>query len=133
MDRIRNEVIRNKLRVTEVTKKIQERRMQWYGHVMRRDEDYVGKRVRKMEVSGRRARGRPKKKWEHCVTKDLEGKGLSENDVQNRGKWKLLSRNTDPTRVRVEKGKEEEEEEEIKNKKNVDNRNKIRTEAKRKA
>uniref|UniRef100_A0A8D9A964 Endonuclease-reverse transcriptase n=1 Tax=Cacopsylla melanoneura TaxID=428564 RepID=A0A8D9A964_9HEMI len=97
MDRIRNEVIRNKLRVTEVTKKIQERRMQWYGHVMRRDEDYVGKRVRRMEVAGRRARGRPKKKWEHCVTKDLEEKGLSENDVQNRGRWKLLSRNADPT------------------------------------
>uniref|UniRef100_A0A8D9A949 Endonuclease-reverse transcriptase n=1 Tax=Cacopsylla melanoneura TaxID=428564 RepID=A0A8D9A949_9HEMI len=57
MDRIRNEVIRNKLRVTEVTKKIQERRMQWYGHVMRRDEDYVGKRVRRMEGAGRRARG----------------------------------------------------------------------------
>ncbi|KAL1448427.1 hypothetical protein WDU94_003661 [Cyamophila willieti] len=97
LDRIRNEVIRNKLRVTEVTKKIQERRLQWYGHVMRRDEDYVGKIVNRMQVAGRRARGRPKKKWEHCVTKDLEEKGLSENDAQNRGRWKLLTRNADPT------------------------------------
>ncbi|KAL1448567.1 hypothetical protein WDU94_013997 [Cyamophila willieti] len=97
LDRIRNEVIRNKLRVTEVTKKIQERRLQWYGHVMRRDEDYVGKIVNRMQVAGRRARGRPKKKWEHCVTKDLEEKGLSENDARNRSRWKLLTRNADPT------------------------------------
>ncbi|KAI5746693.1 hypothetical protein M8J77_006372 [Diaphorina citri] len=97
MDRIRNEVIRDKIKVTEVTKKIQERRLQWYGHVMRRDEDYVGKRVSRMEVEGRRARGRPKKRWEHCINKDLSEKGLRGNEVHNRGSWKLLTKNADPT------------------------------------
>jgi hypothetical protein len=76
-------VIRNKIKVTEVTKKIQERRLQWYGHVMRRDKEYVGKRVRQIQAEGRRTRGRPKKKWEHYVNKDLEEKGLSEEDVNN--------------------------------------------------
>jgi hypothetical protein len=37
LDRIRNEVIRNKIKVKEVSKKVQERRMQWYGHVQRRE------------------------------------------------------------------------------------------------
>ncbi|KAI5751754.1 hypothetical protein M8J77_010552 [Diaphorina citri] len=97
MDRIRNEVIRNKIKVTEVTKKTQERRLQWYGHVMRRDREYVGKRVRQIQVEGRRTRGKPKKKWEHCVNKDLEEKGLSEENANNRGRWKLLSKNADPT------------------------------------
>ncbi|KAL1447841.1 hypothetical protein WDU94_001904 [Cyamophila willieti] len=97
MDRIRNEVIRNKTKVTEVTKKIQERRLQWYGHVMRRDDDYVGKKVRRMQVEGRRGRGRPKKKWEHCVNSDLTEKGLTGYEVYDRGKWKLLARNADPT------------------------------------
>uniref|UniRef100_A0A8D8XLD5 Endonuclease-reverse transcriptase n=1 Tax=Cacopsylla melanoneura TaxID=428564 RepID=A0A8D8XLD5_9HEMI len=67
MDRIRNEVIRNKIKVTEVSKKIQERRLQWHGHVERRDESYIGKRVQRMEVRGRKGRGRPKKRWRNCV------------------------------------------------------------------
>ena len=33
----------------EISKKVQERRMQWYRHVMRRDEEYVGKRVMGIE------------------------------------------------------------------------------------
>uniref|UniRef100_A0A8D9FDT2 Endonuclease-reverse transcriptase n=1 Tax=Cacopsylla melanoneura TaxID=428564 RepID=A0A8D9FDT2_9HEMI len=42
LDRIRNEVIRGKIKVTELSKKVQERRLQWFGHVERRDESYIG-------------------------------------------------------------------------------------------
>ena len=42
-----------------LTQKVQERRMRWYGHVMRRDEEYVGKRAMGIEAQGSR-RGRPK-------------------------------------------------------------------------
>ncbi|XP_066941095.1 uncharacterized protein [Macrobrachium rosenbergii] len=38
MDRIKNERIRGTTKVVELSKKAQERRLQWYGHVMRRDE-----------------------------------------------------------------------------------------------
>ena len=96
LDRIRNEVIRNKIKVTEVSKKIQERRLQWYGHVERRDEDYVGKRVERMIVRGRVGRGRPKKRWKNCVFKDLREKGISGSETQNRTNWKRLTRNADP-------------------------------------
>ena len=34
----------------EITKKVQERRLKWYGLVMRRDEHYVGRRAMKMKV-----------------------------------------------------------------------------------
>ena len=44
----------------EITKKVQERRLKWYGHVMRREEQYVGRRTMEMKVQGRRKRGRPK-------------------------------------------------------------------------
>jgi len=56
LDRIRNERIRGTIKVKEISKKVQERRLQWYGHVMRKDEDYVEKRVMEMEVPGRRDR-----------------------------------------------------------------------------
>ena len=40
----------------EITKKVQERRLTWYGHVMRREEHYVGSRAMVMKVQGRRKR-----------------------------------------------------------------------------
>ena len=41
----------------EISKKVQESRLKWYGHVLRREEEYVGKRVMAMEVPGKRRRG----------------------------------------------------------------------------
>ena len=46
----------------EIAKKVQERRLKWYGHVMRREENYVGRRAMEMEVQGRRKRGRLRRK-----------------------------------------------------------------------
>ena len=72
-DKIRNE----KIRGSTISKKVQECRMRWYGHVMRRDEEYVGKRVMGIEMQGSRRRGRPKKRWVDCVKDDMREKGLS--------------------------------------------------------
>ena len=58
LDRIRNERIRGTTKVGEISKKVQESRLKWYGHVLRREEEYVGKRVMVMEVPGKRRRGR---------------------------------------------------------------------------
>ena len=60
LDRIRNERIRGG---GEISKKVQESRLKWYGHALRREDEYVGKRVMGMEVSGKRRRGRPKRRW----------------------------------------------------------------------
>ena len=54
---MRNEYIRGTVKVTEASKKIQEARLRWYGHVRRRDDDYVGRRVMDIEAPGRRRRG----------------------------------------------------------------------------
>ena len=64
---IRNERIRGKTKVGEITKKVQERRLKWYGHVMRREEHYVIRRAMVMIVQGIRKRGIPKA----TVTPDL--------------------------------------------------------------
>ena len=45
LDRIKGKRIRGTVKVTEISKKMHERRLQWYGYVMRRDVNYVGKRV----------------------------------------------------------------------------------------
>ena len=38
--KIRNDFIRGTVKVAEVSKKIQERRLQWFGHVMRREDGH---------------------------------------------------------------------------------------------
>ena len=38
LDRIRNEIIRGTTKVGEISKKVQESRLKWYGHVLRRED-----------------------------------------------------------------------------------------------
>ena len=70
--------------MTEISKNVQQRRLQWYGHVMRIDEDYVEKRVMEMEVRGRRNRGRPKRGWLDSVKVDLMEKRLEGNKFHDK-------------------------------------------------
>ena len=97
LDRIRNERIRGTMKVGEISKKVQESRLKWYGHVLRREDEYVGKRVMAMEVPGKRRRGRPKRRWMDTIGNDLSEKELSREDTQDRAKWRHLIRHIDPT------------------------------------
>ena len=40
----------------EISKKLQESRLKWYGQVLKREEEYVGKKIMVMEVPGKRSR-----------------------------------------------------------------------------
>ena len=75
----------------EITMKVQERRLKWCGHIMRRQEHYVGRRAMVMQVQGRRKRGRPKRKWLDKVKDAIKEKGLSANDVYDRATWSRMS------------------------------------------
>ena len=70
----------------DISKKVQESRLKWYGHVLRREDEYVGKRVMAMEVPGKRRRGRPKRRWMDTIGNDLSEKELSREDTQDRAK-----------------------------------------------
>ena len=49
-DKIRNEYIRHTVKIERLGIKMREGRLRWYGHVMRRDQEYVGRRVMEMEL-----------------------------------------------------------------------------------
>ena len=97
LDRIRNEIIRGTTKVGEISKKVQESRLKWYGHVLRREDECVGKRVMGMEVPEKRRRGRPKWEWLDSIRNDLWERELSREDAQNRPRCRRFTRHIDPT------------------------------------
>ena len=83
--------------MTEVHKKVQEKRLRCYGQVQRREGDHVTRRTLEMELEGRRPRGRPIRRWMDCVHEDFAVRRLRRRDVADRGRWKEVSKNSDPT------------------------------------
>ena len=81
--------------MAELSRKVQEARLRWYGHVLRRDEA-VERRMMDMEVQGRRRRGRSKTRWKDCKAADVREKQLDFGMVHNRNDWRQLIKNSDP-------------------------------------
>ena len=78
-----------------MAKKVQESRLKWYGHVLRREEEYVGNSVMVTEVPGKRRRVRTKRRWLHDIKKDLSERELSREEAQDRVQWRRLIGNID--------------------------------------
>lgn len=94
-DRIRNETIRNRLKVAPLMKKIEKGQLRWLGHLERMDEGRVAKRRWNWRPEGRRSAGRPRKRWIDGVEEILKENNLPnirtlrENDVFNdRMEWR---------------------------------------------
>ena len=91
-DKIRNEYIRGTVKVKGLGMKMTESRLRWYGHVMREDQEYVGRKMMQMELPGKRKERdqRPKKRFLDVVKEDMVG--AKETDVENRTAWRKMIR-----------------------------------------
>ena len=56
-DKIRNEYIRGTINLERLGMKMREGRLKCYGHVTRRHQEYLGRRVMEMELPGKKERG----------------------------------------------------------------------------
>ena len=72
--------MRGTAKIAKLGDKLQNARLCWYGHIKRREEDYVGKRIMEMAVPDIRKRGRPKRRWMDLVREDMERVGARERD-----------------------------------------------------
>ena len=73
-DKIRNEYIRSTSGVHQELRlgmKMREGRLRWYGHVMKRDQEYVGRKMMEMKLPEKRRRGRPKKRFLDVIKEDM--------------------------------------------------------------
>ena len=77
-DRIKNETIRGIIvRVTPIKSVLTQKRLSWYGHVMRREETYITRSTLRMTVMGTRPRGRPKMRWLDRMKSDMRIYGIN--------------------------------------------------------
>ena len=96
MDKIRNEYIRGTAQVGRFGEKTQEARLRWYGHVRRKDNGYIGRRMMKMEPPGKRKRGRPKTRFMDVVKEDMAEVEVTVEDTEDRNNWRWKIRCGDP-------------------------------------
>ncbi|KAK3511371.1 hypothetical protein QTP70_005282 [Hemibagrus guttatus] len=95
LDRIRNKYIRGTAHVGRLGDKVMEARLRWFGHVQRRESEYIGRRMLDMELPGRRQRGKPKRR-ETALPLGLHGGRIPGRDLLRllgllRFLWEVLS------------------------------------------
>ena len=81
-----------KLGICDLAVLVQERRLRWFGHVMRSNGEI--NRVGSRPVPGRKGTGRPKKTWDERVKQDLKVCGLSEASTQDGVSWRSSVKNS---------------------------------------
>ncbi|KAK3516612.1 hypothetical protein QTP70_021935 [Hemibagrus guttatus] len=92
LDRIRNEYIRGTAHVGRLGDKVREARLRWFGHVQRRDSEYIGRRMLDMGLPGRRQRGRPKRRYMDGINEDMKLVGARVEDAEDRDRWREMIR-----------------------------------------
>ena len=82
-------------------------------YILRRGDEYVGKRVMVMEVPVKQKRGRPKRRWLDNVKNDLSERELSGERIVRGGSSRPSSMETSHKthRPHIKVGKDEDEEE----------------------
>ena len=89
-NKIRNKYIRSTVKVEWLGMKMREGRLRWYGHVIRRNQEYVGRKMMVMELPGKRKRGRPKRRFLDVVKEGMGDVGAKEMDVGDRMVWRKM-------------------------------------------
>ena len=78
--------LRERLGIYDIILILQQNRLQWYGHVLRKEDNDWVKKYMEYEVEGSRPRGRPKRTWREVVQKDCQARSLNREDAMDRGR-----------------------------------------------
>lgn len=91
-DRETNESIRHTLRQEGIMDFIERKQLRWYGHIIRKDEQSLLKKITESTGGRKRKRGRPRKRWTQRIEEigTKRGKTLAEMKrmSKNRKEWK---------------------------------------------
>ena len=89
-DRFPSKELRERLGMDDMALVLQQNRLHWYGHVLRKEDDDWVKKCIEYEVESPRPRGRPKRTWREVVKEDWQARKLNTEDAMDRSKWRNL-------------------------------------------
>ena len=88
-DRLPSKELRERLGIDDIAV-LQQNRLRWYGHVLRKEYDDWVKKCMEYEVQGPIPRGRPKRTWREVVREDCQACKMNKDDAMDRCKWRKM-------------------------------------------
>ena len=88
-DHVRNQLIQEDAKVCQMSTFPRQKRLNWYGHIRRREED-LEKKMMDMVVPGKRRRRRPRRRWIDNNREDMNRYELTADMTENRQYWKMM-------------------------------------------
>ena len=87
-DRVPSKELRGRLGLDDIISVLRQNRLQWYGRVLRKEDNDWVKKCMEYEVEDARPRGRPKKTWIEIVEKDCKAHVLNTEDAMDSSRWR---------------------------------------------
>ena len=87
-DKMRNDRIREDLKIEPIMKSIERQQLKWFGHVVRMEETRQVKKVWQARTARKRNRGRPTRTWDSVVANNLKERGLTWKEAEKLAKNK---------------------------------------------
>ena len=89
-DRLPSKELRERLGIDDIALVLQQNRLRWYGHLLRKEDDDWVKKCMEYEVEGPRPKRRPKTTWAEVVEKDCQACKLNKKNAMDRSRWRKL-------------------------------------------
>ena len=88
-DHVRNQVTHEDAKVCQIPTFLTQKRLNWYGHIRRREEDDLSRKMMDMVVPGKRRR-QPRRRWIDNNREDMDTHELTADMTENRQYWKTM-------------------------------------------
>ena len=98
-ERVRHQIIQEDAKTCQMSTFLRQKRLDWYGHIRRREEDKLSRKMMDMVVPGKRRRGRPRRRWIGNNGEDMSKYELTADMTENRQYWKMMVFKDWPTKM----------------------------------
>ena len=85
-----NKIIQEDAKVCQMSTFLRGKRLNWYEHSKRREEDNLSRQMMDMVVSGKRGRVRYRLRWNYNNREDMTKFQLTADMTENRQYWKMM-------------------------------------------
>ena len=89
-DHVRNQSIQEDAKVCQMSTFLRQKRLNLYGHIRRREEDNLSRKIMDMVVPGKRRMGRPRRRWIDNNREDMNKYELTADMTENRQYWRMM-------------------------------------------